>query len=678
MKPLFHSLTLTCLALLMCVFSAAAATLKVTDEGVHIEATGMGGSTLEYPKLIPKEGAPTHKAIETRIDGNIATIKYDGGGQIVVDVSDNSQIVYKFSGLPDDIKNYQIQMVVGLGQGPNRKWKFDDKEGDFPLEKPAKPHLYQGHSKTFTITNYENRTITFTVPEYSYQQLTDAREWGWSAFIWQFNAPYNKDWTTATIKVADGVAGEIKKVVLIDKFGQSTQSDWPNKVKSEEELKADVESEKAYYASLQPPPTDKFGGLPGSREKLGLQATGFFHVEQKNGRWLMVDPEGNAFFHLGICGFGPSDDYTLVKGREQIYEWLPSLDSEFKTAFKSDQGSAVISFHLANMIRKYGEPYSLDSYTARIIDRVRKFGFNSIGAFSPATANPSARAANFPYVSGLPLDQWAARLQPIPGIANTWDPFDEQNREKVEQSFAGKIPGRADDPLLIGYFLVNEPLYEDIPKVVPSLKGTFACKRRLVQLLSDKYKTIDAFNAAWGATFKSFDELNDTGLAVKTKAASEDMHEFYGLFMETYFQLVTETFRKYDKNHMLIGNRLQSGTINNEQLCRIMGKYVDVVSFNYYTYAFDKDFLTRIHKWSGGKPMMLSEFYWSSPRDSGMASRQDVSNQQERGLAYRNYVEHAAALGFVIGIEWFTLIDQATTGRWFSGFNGEAGNTGLF
>jgi len=30
-------------------------------------------------------------------------------------------------------------------------------------------------------------------------------------------------------------------------------------------------------------------------------------------------------------------------------------------------------------------------------------------------------------------------------------------------------------------------------------------------------------------------------------------------------------------------------------------------------------------------------------------------------------VEQCASLGFVVGIEWFTLIDQSVTGRWFQG-----------
>ena len=52
---------------------------------------------------------------------------------------------------------------------------------------------------------------------------------------------------------------------------------------------------------------------------------------------------------------------------------------------------------------------------------------------------------------------------------------------------------------------------------------------------------------------------------------------------------------------------------------------------------------------------------------------------------YAHYLRQAwpvlgvlCALGFVVGIEWFTLLDQAVTGRFFEGLNGERANTGLF
>jgi hypothetical protein len=101
------------------------------------------------------------------------------------------------------------------------------------------------------------------------------------------------------------------------------------------------------------------------------------------------------------------------------------------------------------------------------------------------------------------------------------------------------------------------------------------------------------------------------------------------------------------------------------------------MSFNYYTNGVDKDFLRRIHRWTGSRPMMMSEFFWGASKESGLAGGREVATQQERGLAYRNYVEQCASLGFVVGIEWFTMIDQSVTGRWFQGFDGERANTGI-
>jgi len=443
---------------------------------------------------------------------------------------------------------------------------------------------------------------------------------------------------------------------------------------------------------LRLPELDEFGGLPGTKDKLGLQATGFFHVEEKDGRWFLADPMGNAFFHLGLCSVCPSEDYTLVKGRESAFEWLPprsgkspepnvpmlpgdKLPRDFSTAYRPDSGGQVVSFHLANMIRKYERPYDAESYAARMIVRMRAWGFNSIGAFSSG-GEKMWQDSKFPFVASLPLSEWQG-IPRLPQIGETFDPFDEKVRAKIEENFARVLPPKADDPVLLGYFIINEPIYENIPHIVPTLKGDHACKRRFVQMLSEKYNDIAAFNTAWKMQGVSFQALENLVMPVETEAARADVHEFTGLFLEELFRVVSETFRRYDKNHLLLGNRLQPGTINSEQLCRIAGKYVDVMSFNYYTNGVDKDFLRRIYEWTGGRPMMLSEFYWGAARESGLSGGREVGTQRERGLAYRNYVEQSASLDFVIGIEWFTLIDQSVTGRWFQGFDGERANTGL-
>jgi hypothetical protein len=656
--------------------------MRLVNDGVAIDAGGMGQFTLDYPVLVGQRWDQVRKPIERRVNGTTATILFDAGASITVGLQPaTGELTLTPSNLPGDMKRLRMEMLVDFHYASGGTWKIGDAAAvPFPAEKPAKPFLYQGNAERLTLRDPQGTGLTIQAPPYSFQQLTDNREWNWKIFQWRFDVP-NPGGGPMTVKISlappDGTQPGTPRIA-VDKFGQCVKAGFPDKVKSEEELKGDIEAEAEYLAGLKPPATDAFGGLPGSRQRLGLKRTGFFHVEKKDARWILVDPEGNAFFHLGVCGFHPNDDYTFVEGREHIYEWLPPRAGEFQTAWHPEKywNPLAVSFHLVNTIRKFGQPYTSADYTARMIERVRKWGFNSAGAFG-AGDDDARRRTSFPHAAMLPLSVWEG-FPELPGAHGAFDPFDPHIRKHCDESFAQKIAPRANDPLVIGYFLNNEPLYEDLPRAIPALEGKYACKRRLARMLEEKYTTIEAFNRAWETAFTSFTEVAERGLPVKTRAAADDVKEFTGLFLETYFQLVSETFHKYDQNHMLIGNRLQAGTINNEQLCRISGKYLDVVSFNYYTYHLDKDFLNRIYKWTGGRPMILSEFYYDSPKDSGLpGGGKDVSSQVERGLGYRNYVEQAATLGYVVGIEWFTLVDQSFTGRFFEKFNGENANTGL-
>lgn len=650
---------------------ARAETLKPVHGGVQIDAGGMGHFTLSYPHLLSKGAKQTFKPVDTTLQGASATLKYANDATLVLKVS-GGEIDLRFSKVPAACDSFKMEMEIGQHFNQGGTWRVGPGEKTpLPAEKPPKPHLYQGHAQSFELASVDGATLALSLPPHAYQQLQDNREWGWKMNHWSFHAPLVGDSFKVSVKAVQAAGS----VVLMDRFGQYTRADWPGKVKSEEELKQDALEETAYYASFKPPELDRYGGLPGSGQKLGLAKTGFFHVERKGERWYLVNPEGNAFFHLGVCSFASYQEATYWKDRESVFEWLPPHDAEWGGCYRGWEGSEV-SFLLANMRRKYGAVPSVKEFTARNIDRVRAWGFNSTGAFGAGDA--SARAEkNFPHVSDLPLSQWSG-IKPIPGITRTWDPFDPQMQKKFDENCAKSIAPKADDPLLIGYFLTNEPLYEDIPRVVPKLKGEWACKRRLVEELRAKYKTVQALNAAWNLKAESFEALIDQGLPVQTPAAGEDMQAFTALFLDELFRTATETVRKYDRNHLLLGCRLQFGTINNEQLCRIGGKYMDIWSFNYYTYALDRAFLERVRSWTGGKPMILSEFYWSAPSASGLPGGvKDVKTQEERGLAYRQYVEQAAAMDFIVGVEWYTLYDMAFTGVGYSKIGGENANDGL-
>lgn len=668
-RPSFRlfSFLFSAAALLLSGPSALAAGLvSPKNEGVLVHADGAAKFNLKYPDLLNQANKTEGKLIEAALAGTKAHLKYDNGAEAEVTAAGESMTI-QFSHVPGTVKSFRMESNLGFGF-IGAQWKVNNNAFQpFPEAKPVKPHLFQGTCQSFSIQNFTGKTLKMQFGSTPFFQLTDCREWNWKNFKLSISFAM-KPGTPCKISFSEaGTAGQDAGKALVDQFGQYALKDWPDKVKSEGELKSDVAAEKEYYSSLHPPQLDRFGGLPGSKEKYGFQQTGFFHVEKKGDRWYLVNPDGNWMFYLGVCAIATYINNVEYPGQELKYEWLPSSDGEYFTAFGQNgdgKKDGKFNFYIANRIRKYGTPHNPKSFSAEMIQRIRSFGFNAGGAFG-AGESTARTEANFPFMQEMPLRSWQG-IPHLAGLRETWDPFDQKTLELVDRNLSKLNSG---DPLLIGRYLVNEPLYEDIPRVVPTYNESKACKRRLVQMLEEKYHTIDAFNQAWNTQLASFADAAQQGLPVKTKQASDDMEEFKNLFLETYFKYTCETVRKYDPNHMLIGCRLQSGTINSESLCRIGAKYMDAWSFNYYTYGLDEKFLTRIHQWTGGKPMILSEFHFNSSADSGVTGgAKDVKSQEERGLAYRHYVEQAANLPYIVGIEWYTLIDGAV-----SGFNANCG-----
>ena len=666
---------------LLSITANASAGAKLGEKGFEVETVSAGKILVSYPQLgFEKPISPS----QVVIDGNVATLKYPAAGQARIEAQPGGAFLMHFTALPADVRALYITMTLPVSL-KGVTWQMDKQPAQpLPVDFPGKPFLFQGVAHSLVVREGETGGFALVVPP-SFQQLQDNRQWHGDTFLWFAKIDINPNppgEITLPLKIFDPTAAEpaVKMPppppvpVQVDRFGQHINKDFPEKVQTDDELKQDVQRDSEYYDSLHPPATDPFGGLPGSGEKYGLKKTGFFHVENVQKVQTLVDPDGNAFFQLGVCDITPGDDYTLSGGRRGIFEWLPSgKDPLFKSVFQGGF-EPIISFHLVNLVRKYGKPYDPETYTRQWIDHLRKWGFNSGGAWALNGAKPNQVAVELKF----PTVDFLATGAPALPVKEMWDPFADGLDEKMDAAMAKQVGPQANNPLILGYFLTNEPSIEEIPKAVPGLKGSkYAAKRRLVQMLKEKYPTIDAFNTAWDIKAGSFDELNDLPLGVLTKTASQDMQTYYALFLEQRYGMIEKYFRKHDPNHLLIGDRWMPGTANSEPLVRIAGKHLDVLSVNYYAYGVDKSFLARIHEWSGGKPMILSEFYYAA-RDQGLSGGTvQVASQEERGLAYRNYVEQAASTGFVVGIQWFEANDQATTGRFFEGDHGEAGNTGL-
>lgn len=664
--------------------------LSLSDKGAVVNAGALGSFTIPAPTLDTYDKKELKPTYSLDADGG-AQAAYANGFVLKISASNADRtLTYRFDAPPENgaFLKFVTLLPINLNQGG--RYALGPQTGEFPVEK-AGQFLAHGDAGNLDIIHPLGDGIRFTTPAV-YQQLQDNRTWGWPVFAWVYRydlARYagKKSFSfkisplapTATPS-ADGAPAAPK--FLVDRYGQSVRKEYPGKVKSDDELKADIAAQKAALGAYRSPALDRFGGLAGSGEKLGLQKTGFFHTGLVGpDRHVLVTPEGNAFFQLGVCGIANTDDYTTVKGREKIYEWIPAArDDRWKTAWRNQRPDwGVFSFQIANWIRKYGKPYSFEEWTGQTVDRLRAWGFNSAGAFG--SESDTMRAKNFPYVTFLPggKKEGVAYLPDRVGAAEVIDPFAPGVEDALDKAFAGPVAKNADDPLLIGYFLGNEQHFELLPKMIPAYKASkVAAKARLVAILTAEYGDIAKFNAAWkpAKPFASFDELGEAPLFIETDAAAADMRTFFQLYLDTYYGMIRRTFKKYDQNHLLIGSRWTPHTANNEDVVRIAGKYLDVVSINYYTYGIEKDFLKKVYDWSGGRPMIFSEWYYSST-EHGLGGGKEVKDQVERGQGYRNYIEQSASMGYVVGSQWFIYSDQSITGRFFEGFNGEGNNTGL-
>ena len=649
--------------LLSAALSTIAAPPNLTTDGIEIDGGTMGGFTFRYPKfhLGGKEIAPQVKKAGAR-----ATLSYPAPHAPHIELAlDDGRL--KGTIRSSAAGKLVWEMFLPIRFAGRGEWAIEPggKSGRLPKEQPSRPHLAQLHGSKFRFIDPQSgESISITWRGNGFWQLQDNRQWGWKIFQLSLFTDALAD-RKQEFSLEFHSARPAAVPVRVDRFGQPKQFDFPGKIADEAELRADVAALRAYYNALTPPHAAPWGGMPGSRRQFGLEATGFFRLANVQGRDVLVTPEGDLFFQLGVCTISPGDDHTFIKGREQIYEWLPPYESEYKSAYRG-HWATDFSFYLANRIRKTGRPFELAEWKVEQIDRLRRWGFNSEGAFT----------AHTPTVNRREKFGRTPELARLPGLAGEIpDPFDEAVRRKLDEAYA-PIAKFRNDPSIIGYFIANEQPYGDLIRKLPAFDGKTAAKRELVKMLRRQYRSIDQFNAAWDLQLPGFDALNDLALPVRTLAAWSDMQRFARHFFDAYFSLVAGTFRKYDPNHLLLGARFQPSGTTVTAAAEACAKYCDLFSINYYTRRIDIAFLKKLHR-QVRRPLLLSEWSYGTAEQGLSGGVIDTRNQTERGNAYRSYLETAASLPFVVGSQWFSHLDQALTGRYFEHYNGESMNIGL-
>lgn len=472
------------------------------------------------------------------------------------------------------------------------------------------------------------------------------------------------------IRLVPGKKHDFTKI--IDRYGQYTREEWPGKVISDAGLARQLANEdadlKAHPASVE---FDKYGGWAKGPQ---LKATGFFRVEKYQGKWAFVDPAGRLFLSFGLTTIGTSAK-TSLPGRESMFAVLPAADPVL-AKFSDDKS---IDFFSANLQRKYGDDFKKAWYD-RTYDRLRSWGFNTIGAFS---SWDTLKNGKVPYTATVWVGGRHARVTTgEEQVRAMHDPFDPQFAIDVDRAVQAQASRIKDDPYCIGYFVGNEEHwghfragdtahYTLITAALKSKASESPAKRAFLGKLEAKYGDIAKLNAAWGTSYPDWAALA-APINLKapfTKGMLADFSELLKSYAEAYFRIVQEAIRKADPNHLYLGCRFAGYS---PEVLEAAAKYSDVLSFNIYRLKIDPKEWSVLDPYD--KPVVIGEFHFGAVDrgvfDVGLIG---VADQAGRARAYQQYVRSVLEHPKFVGAHWFQYADQPTTGRPMDGENGNVG-----
>jgi hypothetical protein len=366
---------------------------------------------------------------------------------------------------------------------------------------------------------------------------------------------------------------------------------------------------------------------------------GYFHVEQRDGVWWLIDPSGAPTLSVGVDHMAYEPD--RIKGTG------PCPYAEAAAKIYPDR----------------------NAWGLGALARIRTWGFNTIGAWS----DPELWTHGVPYTIIRDIAQRAGADWWHGKPVDVYDPrFEEAARE-----IAGTVCApRRYDHSLIGYFSDNELRWgpdwrgkETMLEMYLKLPEGSAGRQAAIKFLHEGYGgEISRLNSAWNVKAADFESVLP---AAETDAYKADSEAFLKRVADRYFEVCKTALHNADPNHLYLGARF-AGRVP-DAVFRA-ARVLDVVSINIY--SFDpRPLVQQVYQLSG-RPILIGEFSFRG-EDAGLPNTRGagpkVPNQQARAKAYTDYVTWLESLPEVIGYHWFQWVDEPKEGR----FDGEDSNYGL-
>ncbi|MEK7474867.1 MAG: beta-galactosidase [Candidatus Coatesbacteria bacterium] len=362
-----------------------------------------------------------------------------------------------------------------------------------------------------------------------------------------------------------------------------------------------------------------------------------FRLERSGDGWWLVTPAGRPFYSAGSDAPG------------------------FKTGAEGDALAATLRAAGFNSLGGWSNVWAW----GRLNDRRLARGETPFAAF---VALETSDLKGCGYLSDPASDQ-------PPGDHAFPDPFDPAFPRVYAGLVADVARAAAGKPWLAGWFIDNERDHDRLDRRVWSGHAGRAFRRAI----RAKYRTTAALNAAWGASFGSFDAAARARpvAAIRRGALYEDCRAFAHELVRRYADTCVAAIRAADPGALVFTNRFMMGGIGDT--LGYLGEYgkCDGVAVNLYPAnrtsglsGNERAILSEIHRRTG-KAVLIGE--WSVPAlDSGLYANparldwsypEAVDTQVDRARQAACVTADFHRLPFVVGAHWFTWRDVDSAKR---------------
>lgn len=374
-------------------------------------------------------------------------------------------------------------------------------------------------------------------------------------------------------------------------------------------------------------------------------ATGFFHLEEINGRSMLVTPAGHGYLALGVNHLR-----VLASPSYRDEPFTTEFDRDWKRFWKSHLGPRLEGWNVTSL--GYGGPPELQ-------DQLPYFATLGIAPIEKHRSSPDTANNNF------------FRFP---------DVFDTNWQKETAELVAQFAARHRDDPNLIGYLWTDTPTWSlletralrgtDWVTEVRRLPAEAPGRKAYAAFLQKRYEgRLESFNEAYGLELASLERLAAADLKlvpIGRHRVQEDDEAFLPEIARVYYRTAATALREADPNHLNFGDRYLAGDAPKGVL-EAAAPYIDAVAVqpgDIYSRlyppstVFPEEAIEHLHQITG-KPVLICDHAISFPTaEHPLTIFEQMPSEAEAVRATRDFLDAAFSKPYIIGYLRCQYVDR--------------------